>query len=82
MLEPYLKVLARLVLIALREENAKRRKDLLQRFVDSAYEDINLLAQSRKKKRTDLPVAEPDEPDDPDEPDKPDPAVPSDPLNP
>lgn len=63
MLEPYLKVLGLLVRVSLREENAKRREELLLRFADSVDEDISHITQSRKKKAAGLPAGKPGEPD-------------------
>ena len=62
-LGPYLKVLARLIRVALREENALRRDELLMRFADAADEDIRHLPKHGGKKAAKQPLDKPDETD-------------------
>ena len=62
-LGPYLKVLARLIRVALREENAQRREELLTRFADAADEDISHLPKPGGKKAAKQSLDKPDEPD-------------------
>lgn len=62
-LGPYIKVLARLVRVSLREENAQRREELLIRFADAADEDIRHLPKHGGKKAAKQPLDKPDETD-------------------
>ena len=62
-LGPYIKVLARLVRVSLREENAQRREELLTRFADAADEDIRHLPKPGGKKAAKQPSDKPDETD-------------------
>lgn len=62
-LGPYLKVLSFLIRVALREENVRRRDELLVRFADAADEDISHMPLPGEKKITEQPLDEPDGPD-------------------